>query len=461
MKSPLVSVIIPVYNQAEFLARTVQSVLDQTYQNFEIIVVNDASPDNTNEVMMEFRDPRIKYIVHEKNRLLPAARNTGMRASQGEIIALLDADDLFHPEKLESHVGFLKEHPEIGVSYNARYVLNHSAETIRELWRPPLMVNIVDLMIGFPFSPSDMVIRREWAFKVGLFNPEMGSAEDTDFPCRLALAGCKFAGIDRALNYRRYHSGRGRKNLEKRLNDVVRVLNAVLADPRCPDDAKAIGNKAVKHHMMVIISLALMQNETNIAQKYLHELAVLDPGAMQGNPSELVEFLLFELITDDSIDHETMLKNMFMQFPHDLKFLFGQYEWAVRRGYLWKGIRAVIWDRFEDGHRYFRRAVELGAIVDETLIQLTTYHLFGYEHERGVDATLKLLMNLRQFLNQLTPHTGDKLEGSYLVNRAFQNYREGNYKQVVSKVIQAWKCDYSYLFNRGVLSIFWRSLMLG
>src|SRR5512145_2950370 len=123
MQSPLVSVVIPSYNQAEFLADAIQSVLHQTYQNFEIIVVNDASPDNTDEVMKQFTDPRIKYIVHEKNQRLPATRNTGMNASQGEIIALLDADDLFHPEKLEAHVNFLKEHPEVGVSYNARFDL--------------------------------------------------------------------------------------------------------------------------------------------------------------------------------------------------------------------------------------------------------------------------------------------------------------------------------------------------
>ena len=322
MNSPLVSVVIPAYNQAEFLLETIQSVLNQTYQHFEIIVVNDLSTDNTDDVMRQFTDPRIKYIVHEKNLRLPATRNTGMRASQGDIIALLDADDLFTPDKLQAHVDFLQAHPEIGVSYNARYELNHSSSTIRELWRPPLTVSLVDLILGFPFSPSDTVIRREWAFKVGLFNPEMGSAEDTDFPCRLALAGCQFAGIDCVLNYRRYHSGRGRKNLEGRLNDVERTLNAIFADPRCPADAKALEQKAIKHHMMVIVSLALMQNETVITQKYLRKLVELDPAVVEGDPCELVEFLLSELITDDSADHEAMLKNMFAQLPQDFCISF-------------------------------------------------------------------------------------------------------------------------------------------
>ena len=458
MATPLVSVIIPAYNQAEFLAETIQSVLNQTYQNFEIIVVNDASPDNTDEVMMRFIDSRIHYIVHEKNLRLPAARNTGMQAAKGEIFALLDADDLFHPEKLAAHVQFLTAHPEVGVSYNARYDLNHSASTIRELWRPPLKVGLIDLMQGFPFSPSDTVLRRDWAFKAGLFNPEMGSAEDTDFPCRLALAGCQFAGIDRALNYRRYHSGRGRKNLEGRLHDVERALAGVLNDPRCPAEARELGYKAIKHHMMVIISLALMQRENEVAQKYLRRLVGLTPAVIHDNPSELVEFLLSELIIDDNLDHENILKDMFAVLNADLPQLAGQYQWAVQRGYMWRAIRAVIWDRIADGRHYFRQAVRAGAQIDEPLMQWTTYHLLGFEHERGYVEVFKVLTSLRPLLNQVAGGAGNRLEASYLVNRAFEDFHAGNYRQVPGKVVRAWRRDLSYLFNRGVLSVFIRSL---
>jgi hypothetical protein len=459
MNFPLVSVVIPSYNQAESLADAVQSVLHQTYQNFEIIVVNDASPDDTDEVMKQFNDPRIQYIVHERNLRLAAARNTGMRASGGEIIALLDADDLFHAEKLQAHVDFLHAHPEVGVSYNSRFELNHSSRTIRELWRPPMSVGLVDLMLGFPFSPSDTVVRREWAFRVGLFNPEMGTAEDTDFPCRLALAGCKFAGIDRALNYRSYHAGRGRKNLEGRLHDVERVLAAVLADPRCPAEARAIGQTAIKHHMMVIVSLALMQNETEVAHRYIAELAKLAPSVFEGQPCELVDFLLSELITDDSIDHESKLQQMFYQFPPGFAALSQQYDWAAKRGYLWKGIRAVIWDRLDAARAYFARAAELQAAADESLLQLTTHHLLGYENEFGSERVLEVLSNLQPYLNQVAKRGGDKLKGSYLVNRAFESYRSGGYKQVPGRVLQAWRSDPSYLTNRGVLSIFLRSLV--
>jgi GT2 family glycosyltransferase len=459
MDTPLASIIIPAYNQADFLPQTIQSVLNQTYPHFEVIVVNDASTDNTDAVMAGFNDPRIRYIVHPQNQRLSAARNTGLRASKGEFLFLLDADDLFHPQKLEAHIHFLSEHPEIGVSYNARFEMNHSSNTIREMWRPPLSVGLQDLLLAFPFAPSDMVIRREWAFKVGLFDPAVGTAEDTDFPCRLALAGCQFAGIDRALNYRRYHSKRGRKNLPGRISDVERVQAAVFADPRCPPEVRAIGRMAIKHHLMVIVSLALIQNETALAHKYTRELVALDPSVIRGAPCELVDFLLSECIADENEDHPALLQQVFAQLPQELAWLSAQYDWAVARGWLWKGIRAAIWGRDQAALHHFDRACALRAPTDERLMQLTTYHLLGYETEFGTQAVRRVLDTLTPLLNRLEKRAGDKLQGSYLINRAFQRYHAHDYPDVPSLVLRACRSDPSYLSNRGVLSIFVRSLL--
>ena len=135
MGSGLVSVVIPAYKQAQYVGDAIRSVQKQTWPDFEAIVVNDASPDNTSEIVRSFTDPRVKLIIHGENRGLSAARNTGILASSGKILALLDADDMFHPEKLQMHVGFLENHSNIGVTYNARFELNHSDTTIRGIWR--------------------------------------------------------------------------------------------------------------------------------------------------------------------------------------------------------------------------------------------------------------------------------------------------------------------------------------
>jgi len=101
-KSVTVSVIIPTYNRAHLVGRAIRSVLNQTYQDFEIIVVDDCSTDNTEEIVKGFNDHRIRYMRHDRNRGGSAARNTGIKASQGKYIAFLDSDDEWLLKKAES-----------------------------------------------------------------------------------------------------------------------------------------------------------------------------------------------------------------------------------------------------------------------------------------------------------------------------------------------------------------------
>ena len=214
MVTPKVSVIIPTYNGAEFLGETIQSVLRQTYANFELLVVDDASPDNTAEVVAQFNDPRIKYLVHEVNKGQDAAKLLAINNSSGEVLALLDQDDLYHPEKLQLHVSLLEKNPQIGFTYNSRFELNYSADTIREIWRPPQKITLADLVLGFPISPSDMVLRREWTPYLDLsWDPKLLNGGEYIITGRLFMSGCQFARIERALNYRRYYSGRKYSNL--------------------------------------------------------------------------------------------------------------------------------------------------------------------------------------------------------------------------------------------------------
>jgi hypothetical protein len=138
--------------------------------------------------------------------------------------------------------------------------------------------------------------------------------------------------------------------------------------------------------------------------------------------------------------------------------LSSQRDWAVGRGWLWKGIRAVLWGRETDGRAHFARAIALGAGVDDSLMQLATYHLLRYETEFGTDAVMRALSALSPLINRVAGRGGDRLEGSYLVNRAFERYHASEYRMVPGIVLRALRNDPSYLMNRGVLSIFLRSM---
>ena len=109
MEAKKISVIIPTYNRKEKLPACVDSVLAQTYQNIEVLVVDDASTDGTEELFREISDPRVKYLRYEENHGACYARNYGAERSDGELIAFQDSDDTWHPDKLEKQVRFLEE----------------------------------------------------------------------------------------------------------------------------------------------------------------------------------------------------------------------------------------------------------------------------------------------------------------------------------------------------------------
>jgi len=117
-QNPCVSVIIPTYNREHLLGRAISSVLSQTYTDFEIIVVDDNSSDNTQDIIKSFKDKRLRYVRHEVNKGNAAARNTGIKLARGDFIAFQDSDDEWFPGKLEKQIGIFKDAPEeVGVVY--------------------------------------------------------------------------------------------------------------------------------------------------------------------------------------------------------------------------------------------------------------------------------------------------------------------------------------------------------
>lgn len=128
---PLVSVVIPTYNRAEFLPRAVESVLRQTVDDFELIVVDDASTDDTEAVVERFDDPRVEYVRHGTNRGGSAARNTGIERSSGEYIAFLDSDDEWYPRKLERQVEELRSRSDEWVATYCGFERRHHSSTNR------------------------------------------------------------------------------------------------------------------------------------------------------------------------------------------------------------------------------------------------------------------------------------------------------------------------------------------
>lgn len=186
--NPRVSVIIPTYNRAQLVGRAIQSVLNQTYQDFELIVVDDCSTDNTAQIVKGIGDERVKYIPHQVNKGASAARNTGIRAARGELIGFLDSDDEWLPEKLQRQVDkFDSASANVGLVYGGYVVIDDETKrTIRQ--ENPSKRGYVFrgiLREDFVGSPTPLV-KRECFEKVGLFDEEMQFGEDWDMWVRIA-----------------------------------------------------------------------------------------------------------------------------------------------------------------------------------------------------------------------------------------------------------------------------------
>lgn len=186
---PIVSVVIPTYNRAKLIGKTLRSVLGQSYDNFEIIVVDDGSTDNTKDVVNKFKDERIRYIRHEKNKGAPTARNTGIKAAKGEYIAFQDSDDEWLPQKLEKQMKAFENAPQkLGVVYTGlTKIVDDTKEYIPYSWVAQKEGDIhKELLKGNFIATPSIVVRKECFEKVGMFDRKLPRLQDYELALRLS-----------------------------------------------------------------------------------------------------------------------------------------------------------------------------------------------------------------------------------------------------------------------------------
>ncbi|MEL6861245.1 MAG: glycosyltransferase family 2 protein [Pseudomonadota bacterium] len=292
MSMPTVSVIMPVYNTAKYVEAAVQSVLDQTFSNFELLIIDDAGSDNSIELCQGFDDPRIR-IISQVNRGLAGARNTGIRNAKGQFIALLDSDDLWEPQKLEKHVQHLRRAPHIGVSYAASKLIDDDGHLLRITQRPKLrQISPRDVFLRNPIgNGSAPVLRRAVFEEIAYLNPareeldyfdeSFRQSEDIECWCRIALTtDWGFEGICGAHTRYRINEGGLSANVVKqyetwsRVRDRVKQLDPQFAR-KCAPYAEAyqlryLARRAVRMGEGAL-AWSLMMDALNICPKIILE----------------------------------------------------------------------------------------------------------------------------------------------------------------------------------------------
>lgn len=208
---PAVSIIIPTYNREKLVCKAIKSVLKQTFNDFELIVVDDASTDHTQTAVEQFQDSRIRYLPHQHNAGVCAARNTGLAAAQGHYIAFLDSDDEWLSDKLEKQVIRFERAPnQVGVIYTWLQIIDEQGN-IQKLRQPTAQGSLQQDLIydNFIGTPSTLMVKSEYIEKTSGFDIRLRCCEDWDMWLQLARY-CEFDLIAEPLVQYRNHGEKGR-----------------------------------------------------------------------------------------------------------------------------------------------------------------------------------------------------------------------------------------------------------
>lgn len=245
---PLVSVIVPTYNYGHLIGQSLDSLRSQTYQNWECIVVDDGSADDTREVVKRYQeaDERIRYLKQD-NRQQAAARNNGIHNSAGDYFQFLDADDLIEPKKFERQVEYLEGRPEVDIVYGEVRFFN--GQNINERYyslggeNKPGMPGIsgkgkdvlASLVIEDTIPINTALVRRRVIDKVGLFDERLSPVEDWEYWVRCAAEGMQFQYKEFEETYAlvRYHPSNTSKNRRRMLRATLltrKKIKTMVAD---------------------------------------------------------------------------------------------------------------------------------------------------------------------------------------------------------------------------------------
>ncbi|MEM6752985.1 MAG: glycosyltransferase [Cyanobacteria bacterium P01_C01_bin.38] len=205
------TIVMPAYNAGAYLSQTIESVLNQTLTNFELIIIDDGSADETSDIAYQYSkiDNRVR-VLSQSNQGVSATRNKGISLSQSKYIAFIDADDKWFPENLKSHFENLEKNPHLGVSYAKVEFLHPNGNHTGKIARGRLSnLEPQHFLYENPtMTVSNLVVRRQVFEEIGGFDCNMSYSEDMDFLFRVACSNWKIEGIDRVLlGYRTTQGG--------------------------------------------------------------------------------------------------------------------------------------------------------------------------------------------------------------------------------------------------------------
>jgi glycosyltransferase involved in cell wall biosynthesis len=293
-RRPLVSIIIPTYNRAALLAEAIGSVLAQPVPDLEVIVVDDASTDDTAAIVAPFVTAgRVSYEARPRQG--PAgARNAGVQVARGELIGFLDSDDRLLPDGLRPHLNAFERQPDLGLTISGCEYVDAAGNHLG--WRTPWTEGGALTLSGWLFNcfamPGTVVARRAWFERAGGFCPDLTIAEDWHLFMRLAALRCPMTWVREITCQYRQHEGNASLRLDRHLADSRLALDRILAQPGLDPEAARQGPAARAWVHAVFARRAIAACQPDQARSWLREALRLDPDLGTSNRLALTEALL-------------------------------------------------------------------------------------------------------------------------------------------------------------------------
>ena len=352
---PRVSVIVPAYNQAQYLGQAIDSVLGQTYGDLELVVVDDGSTDGTADVVRLRLDPRLRYMQQD-NQGLSAARNSGIRVASGAWLSFLDADDLFLPEKLSALLEIAQAHPGTGLAAGQAIPIDENGQPVGAIFDEGPPARTEDWLLANPLHVGSVILSRRWQETVGWFDVTLRSYEDWDFWLRLAIAGCPMAWLPRPVSLYRFHRGQmirdGRRMTEANLS----VLEKVFGEPGLPASWQENRRRAYSRAHLRTAANAYSSSDPSAGNAALLEAVELDPELLEDGGLRLRNMFYSWSEFPKTTDRLALLERLHAHLPGELRSVFTREDLAegllrvgieayqrgdrrTARSALWKGIR--------------------------------------------------------------------------------------------------------------------------
>lgn len=328
---PLVTVLVPTHNRAHYLAVAIESVLLQTHAKFELIIVDDGSTDNTENVVDGYQDPRIRYI-YQQNSGRSAARNLGISLARGDYIAFLDDDDLFEPDKLQRQVQYMEAEPTIDLVASGATLIdaNGVQRGVWEPWKAVPELEFVRCLLECPLQPSCVICRRQTLDTMSeWFDPTLRLAEDKDLFLRLMLAGKRLRWMPALLTQYRIHDSNSQKDSVRYTEVNLAILNKLYSQYKLPGEAIARRVEIYWNCYLVGACRAFAAGQAEAAHVLLQRAFEISPELDEGQVSVRIAQILAAYASSFHVeDPDAFFEYMFDKLESDVTGLARYYRQA-------------------------------------------------------------------------------------------------------------------------------------